>query len=102
MSLGTVGYQSSYFKHKPPTPTRGVPTHTALKRLKTELQANASSIETDIGGGNHGYLALVLTDEEYNSTPNTEPFVPLNYPALLVIPPTATAIEAMQMSRIWV
>ena len=99
MSLGTVDYQSSYFKYKTPTPIRGVPTYTALKRLKTELQANASSIETDIGGGNHGYLALVLTDEEYNSIPNTEPFVLPTYPALLVIPPTATAIEAMQMKE---
>ena len=31
--------------------------------------------------------------------PNTEPFVPPNYPALLVIPPTATAIEAMQLKE---
>ena len=37
----------------------------SLKRLKAELQANASFIETNLGGGNHRYLDLVLTDKEY-------------------------------------
>ena len=99
MSLGTVDYQSSYFKYKTPTPIRGLPTHSALKRLKTELQANASSVETDLGGGNHGYLGLVLTDAEYNSIPNTQPFVPPTYPPPLTTPSTATAIEALQMKE---
>ena len=99
MSLGTVDYQSSYFKYKTPTPIRGLPTYSALKRLKTELQANASSVETDLGGGNHGYLGLVLTDAEYNSIPNTQPFVPPNYPPPLTIPSTATPIQALQMKE---
>lgn len=99
MSLGTVDYQSSYFKYKTPTPIRGLPTCSALKRLKKELQANASSVETDLGGGNHGYLGLVLTDQEHNSIPDTQPFVPPTYPPPLVIPSTATAIEALQMKE---
>ena len=60
---------------------------------------NASSVETDLGGSNHGYLGLVLTDKEYNSIPNIASFVPPHYPAPLVIPPTATAIEALQMKE---
>ena len=51
MNLGTVDYQLSYFKYKIPIPIRRVPTYKALKRLKIELQANASSIEIDLGGG---------------------------------------------------
>ena len=99
MSLGTVDYQPSYFKCKTPTPIRGLPTHSALKRLKTELQANASSVETDLGGGNHRYLGLVLTDVEYNSVPDAQLFVPPNYLPPLVMPATATAIEALQMKE---
>ena len=53
-SQGSIDYASSYFKYKTPTPIRGEPTHKALQRLKNELQANASSIETDLGGGDHG------------------------------------------------
>ena len=92
MGIAIIDYATSYFKYKTPTPIRREATNKALKRLQTELQANASSIETDLGGGNHGYLALVLTDEEYASIPNTQPFVVPTYPPLLVIPTIATLI----------
>ena len=75
MSLDSIDYASSYFKYKTPIPIRGVPTYNDLKQLKLELQANASSVETDLGGGNHGYLGLVLTDAEYASINGTIPFV---------------------------
>ena len=71
MNFGTIDYVASYFKYKTPTPIRGIPTYKALKRLKLELQANASSVETDLGSGNHGYLGLVLTDAEYATINNT-------------------------------
>ena len=62
MNLGIIDYASLYFRYKTPMPIRGMPSHKALKRLKTELQANASSVESDLGGVDHGYLGLVLTD----------------------------------------
>ena len=92
MALGTIDYASSYFKYKTPTPIRGEPTHKSLKKLMTELRANASSVETDLGGGNHGYLALVLSDEEYATIPNTEPFILPTYLPPLVIPNNTTPI----------
>ena len=55
MTLGTVNYAASYFKYKTPTPIQGAPTYKSLKRLKAELRANASSVEMDLGGGDHGY-----------------------------------------------
>ena len=99
MTIGIIDYASSYFKYKTPTPIREVPTHKALKRLKTELQANASSIETDLGGRDHGYLGLVLTDAEYATVPYTQPFTAPNHPNPLVIPLNATAIEALQLKE---
>ena len=51
MAVGTVDYTVSYFKYKTPTPIQGAPTNKTLKRLKQELQANASSVESDLGGG---------------------------------------------------
>lgn len=99
MTIGTIDYASSYFKFKTPTPIRGEPTHKSLKRLKLELQANASSVETDLGGGNHGYLGLVLTDDEYASIPHTQPFVAPNYPPPLLIPATSTQIQAIELKE---
>ena len=70
-----------------------------MKRLKLECQANSSSVESDLGGGNHGYLFLVLTDEEFDSIPNTTPVEPPNYPGTIVIPATATPIEALELKE---
>ena len=97
MTTGTIDYATSYFKYKTPTPIRGEPTNKALKRLKTELQANASSVESDLGGGDYGYLGLILTDIEYSSIPGTTPFVPSAFPGALIIPPDSTAIQALQL-----
>ena len=62
-----------------------------------ELQANASSVETDLGGGNQGYLALVLTDQKYATIPHAAPFIPPNYPPALNVPTDATPIQALQL-----
>ena len=69
MTTGIIDYAASYFKYKTPTPIQGEPTNKALKRLKTELQANASSVKSNLGGGDHGYLVLVLSDVEYANVP---------------------------------
>ena len=89
MTAGAVNYAASYFKYKSPTPIIGAPTNKTLKRLKQELPANASSVESDLGGGDHGYLGLVLTNPEYAAVSQTA-FQAPKYPAALTIPATAT------------
>lgn len=75
-SANNVDYASVYFKYKLPTPINGEPSNKSLKRLKTELCANGSSININLGGGNHGYLGLVLSDVEYaRISPTPTPFV---------------------------
>ena len=61
----TTDYAASYFKYPTLNSINGGPTHKLLKRLKTELRANASSVNTDLGRGDHGYSGLVLTDTKY-------------------------------------
>ena len=70
--MTNVDYATTYFKYPVPSPIHGEPTNKTLKRLITESRANGSSIDTDLRGGNHGYLGLILTDQEYlriNLTP---------------------------------
>jgi len=91
-----IDYATLYFKYPVPTPINGEPTNKTLKRLKQELRANASSVETDLGGGNHGYLGLFLSDEEYAKILPTPPrFEAPTWPDPLVIDPAATAVEAV-------
>ena len=85
MALGAVDYAASYFQYKTPTPIQGAPTNKTRKRLKQELRANISSVDSDLGGGDHGYLGLVLTDSEY-ATVMATPFVPPTYPETLTVP----------------
>ena len=57
----SVNYKDSYFKHPVLTTIRREPTYETLYYLKNKLKANASSVPTTLGGGNHGYLGMVLT-----------------------------------------
>ena len=93
-----IDYVTTYFPHKVPTLVRGVPNYANIKRVKTELRANASSVDSELGGGDHGYLGLVLSNVEYLAVPgvNGNMFQPPAYPRAFVISPTASAVEALQ------
>ena len=39
--------------------------HTSLRVLESELIQNALSVMTELGGGNHRYLGLILSAEKY-------------------------------------
>ena len=91
-----VNYVATYFQYPLPTPINGEPTKKSLKRIKTELRANVSSVDTDLGGGDRGYLGLILTDAEYariNPTPTA--FTAPAFPSVLIINATVTAAEAV-------
>ena len=76
MVLVAIDYTSLYFKYKTPILIRGELINKTLKYLKIELWANDSLVETNLGGGNHIYLVLVLRDTKYNAILNTQPFAP--------------------------
>ena len=75
MELDIIDYTLSYFKYKTPTPIRGESTYKSLKRLKIELEVNTRSVKIHLGEGNHRYLGLELTDQEYATIPYTTPFI---------------------------
>ena len=50
MAPRTIDYTASYFKYKILTLIRGDFTNKTLKKLQIELEANASSVETDLEG----------------------------------------------------
>ena len=96
MTNGAIDYAATFFKYKTPIPIHGTPTSTTLKRLKTELRANASSVESDLGGGDHRYLGLVLPDDKYSSI-SLNPFVPPHFPGALNIDSEANHIVALNL-----
>ena len=97
MTTSRIDYTTTYFPYSSPTPIQGEPTYKALKRLKNELRANASSIDSDLGGGDHGYLGLILTDEEYARICPETPFIPPQFPGQLSIPRGTDTIDAINL-----
>ena len=43
----------------------GAPTYSKLREIKDQIKANASSVWSELGGGAHAHLGLVLTNGEY-------------------------------------
>jgi hypothetical protein len=88
------------FPHTVLTPIVGKPTLATLTLLKLELYANAMFTESTLGGGNHGYLALVMSAAEYSLQPGTVPFVePANPGEQPPHPPAATAPQMTEADR---
>lgn len=68
----------------------GEPTYKTLKALKDKIKANASVVQSDLGGGAHGHLGLVLVPLEYANSSAT-PYLRPAHPGPLIIPPRLTA-----------
>ena len=53
----------------------GQPNIDNIVQLLTEVKRNAQTVKTILGGGKFGYLALVISTTDYNTIPDTVPFV---------------------------
>ena len=92
-STSSVNYKDSYSEHPVLTTIRGEPTYETLHHPKNELKANASSVTTTLGGVNHGYLGMILTQEEYHHISPNDPFTRPSDPGVLVPNPNGTAAQ---------
>ena len=62
-----------------PDPIKGIPSYETLTFLRNSIKQNAASVPSNRGGGQHGYLGIVLTDAMYATIAPT-PFVVPPYP----------------------
>jgi len=88
-STSTIDYRNTIFQYPTLTKIHGEPTAEALLKLIKELKANAHSVYSDLGGGRHRHLFLVLTPEQFNNISST-PFVRPEHPGPLNLPDHAT------------
>ena len=91
-----VDYAATYFKYPVPSLINGEPTNKTVKRLNTEVHANGSSVDTDLGGVNQGYLVIILANQEYLRINQTlAQFEAPTWSGALVVDPATTVIEAV-------
>ena len=88
-SGGGIDYRNIFFAFPNLTLIRGEPNADSLIKLKNEIKANASSVPSNLGGGNYGHLGLVLSPVTYSIVSN-DPFVSPLHPGVLAIPPGTT------------
>ena len=81
----TVNLCDTHFERANLTPIRGEPTYEKVHKLWNEVKANAHSMYSNLGGGSHGHLGLVLTTEKYADISTTD-FTRPDHPGPLAIP----------------
>ena len=69
--FNTIDYINNSFVYPTLTQIHGYPTFVTLNKLKKQLKLNARSVSSDLGGGMHGHLGLVLTPEDYAQVSQT-------------------------------
>ena len=92
----STNFRENYFQHPELTKITGEPTHTSLTTLINELKANAQSVHSNLGGGAHGHLGLVLSPVDYASVAQA-PYVRPQFPGSFVIPPNITNVQAQML-----
>ena len=89
------------FQHKVLAKIHGCPTHESLQNLSTELKANASSVPSTLGGGQHGHLGLLLSNVRCNALANTVPWVTPGDPGPFAPPLAGTGPQIEAAHEIW-
>ena len=80
LSTRIPSVKDTYFQHKVLTKVHSTPTYESLQTLVTELKANAGSVPSTLGGGQHGHLGLLLSEIRYATLEDTIPWVTPNNP----------------------
>ena len=70
----SISYKDTLFKRDNLNPIRDVTTFKPLHKLWNEIKANSKPVYSNIGGGSHDQLSLMLTNARYALIFNT-PFV---------------------------
>ena len=92
-----VDHTAYYFQRPTPAKIRGEPTYKTLKKLQSILRGITSSVDSGLGGGNYGYLFLILDNIGYQRILGRVTFTVPVYPPALNISAAATAVEAVHL-----
>ena len=100
MSTATIENIIDSFLNPTISIIEGEPTYETIKRAEKLLIENAASVHSTLGGGNHGFLGLILTPVKYHIVTGYtfEPHV--NPGALPTIPQNATQHQIINANSV--
>ena len=82
----TPDFRKSHFPHPDLERVHSPPTIDAIIRIHRQPKQNAASVPLNLGGGQHGFLPLVLTDAQWLAIPNVLAFERPIDPGPFVVP----------------
>ena len=100
-------YRDKYFEYKDLDKIHGQPTIDTIAKLLRQVKRNAQRVPTVLGGGQFGYLALVIEVASYNTIHGSAPFIRPHDPGIFTpdhpigvraIPLTAADIAAQKIT----
>ena len=68
-------YKERYFEYKSLTKVHGRPTIDTILTVYKQLKRNAQCVPTTLGGGQLGYLALIISPVSYARIPRAAAFI---------------------------
>ena len=83
-------YKERYFEHKTLTKVHGPPTADSILQVYKETKRNAQSVPTTLGGGQLGYLALVVTTAAWAAIPTAGAWICPTDPGPFTLVPNPT------------
>ena len=93
-------YRRTHFPHETLTPPEGDLNYTSIQLLQKEILANACSVPSNLGGGQHGHGGLACSAIEYTNISNA-PYVRPTLPPPLVHDNNATGPVMAENNRIY-
>ena len=77
----------------------GLPTYETIKAVHMKLKANAASVPSALGGGNHGLLGLIISDAVYHTFTGNHFVLPNQPPPLPIVPAGTSAVNTGVLVR---
>ena len=74
MNSSPPDYKKTHFPYPELDKIHGQPTIDQILKIYKQVKQNAASVPTTLAGGQHGFLPLVLTTEQWNNIQNVQPF----------------------------
>ena len=89
------------FPHPTLPKIEGIPTFASINDIHIKLNANAASIQSDLGNGRLGLLSLTVTNDVYNTLSDTPFIEPANPGQVPTVPAGTSSTAATHIRRLF-
>ena len=93
ISSNITHYRDFYFEHKNLTRISGEPTFASLHKVLLEFKADVVSVPSQLGGGDHGFIVIILSNTTYTTLATISPFITPVQPGHLRVAKGATQYQ---------